>query len=312
MAASSGRWRRSPRARGGDDLELRVGAVGGLLVGAPAAELRGVAEAGALHVVVGDLDDELRRAAAPTTGPCPGSSGSARPGTRCAGRVRARAQPAHSFHGWSSSAFSRYGARNSTSSRRFASVKLAHDADVLQLAGVVVEPEQQRADGACRSPRLVPAEAGDDAVALALVLHLQHHALVRLVGAAGAAWPSRRRAPRPRSAGTSRRRSRGRVVAGVRCSGGVAPREQLPRARARRSRNGAPRRSRSPSHSRSKNTIDAGISAASSFTREAAGWRRSCSASKSSPCRRARSRSRRRARSARAAAPCSGSTSSGK
>ena len=44
---------------GGDDLELRVGAVARRLVGAPAAELRGVAEARALHVVVGDLDHEL-------------------------------------------------------------------------------------------------------------------------------------------------------------------------------------------------------------------------------------------------------------
>ena len=44
---------------GAHDLELRVGAVARLLVGAPAPELRGVAEARALHVIVGDLDDEL-------------------------------------------------------------------------------------------------------------------------------------------------------------------------------------------------------------------------------------------------------------
>ena len=56
------------------------------------------------------------------------------------------------------------------------------DADVLQRAGIVEETEQQRADcGALAF--LVPAEAGDDAVAIALVLHLEHHALVRLVGA---------------------------------------------------------------------------------------------------------------------------------
>src|SRR5262249_39213204 len=40
--------------------ELRVAALARGLVAAPAAELRGVAEARALHVVVADLDHELR------------------------------------------------------------------------------------------------------------------------------------------------------------------------------------------------------------------------------------------------------------
>ena len=57
-------------------------------------------------------------------------------------------------------------------------------------------------------------------------------------------------------------------------------------ARRRRSRKACPRRSRSPSQSRSKNTIDAGVCLASSATREAAGWMRCWSASKSSPARR--------------------------
>src|SRR5262249_939731 len=43
----------------GDDLELGVCAVGRLLVVAPAPKLRRVAEPRALHVFVGDLDDEL-------------------------------------------------------------------------------------------------------------------------------------------------------------------------------------------------------------------------------------------------------------
>ena len=43
-------------------------------------------------------------------------------------------------------------------------------------------PEQQRSDGGAFA-LLVPAESGDDAVAFALVLHLQHDALVGLVGA---------------------------------------------------------------------------------------------------------------------------------
>ena len=50
----------SAQLLGRDYFELGIGAVGGLLVGAPAAELRDVAEAGALHVLVGDLDDQFR------------------------------------------------------------------------------------------------------------------------------------------------------------------------------------------------------------------------------------------------------------
>ncbi len=55
------------------------------------------------------------------------------------------------------------------------------DADVLQRAGVVEKAEQQRADMRALA-FLVPAKAGNDAVAIALVLDLEHHALVRLVG----------------------------------------------------------------------------------------------------------------------------------
>src|SRR4051812_20583508 len=43
-----------------DDLELREGAVARLLVGAPPSKLRGVPETTALHVVVGNLDHQLR------------------------------------------------------------------------------------------------------------------------------------------------------------------------------------------------------------------------------------------------------------
>src|SRR5687768_13718868 len=75
-------------------------------------------------------------------------------------------------------------------------------------------------------------------------------------------------------------------VAGVRCNGGSVLARTDSR-RARRSPNGVIRRSRSPSQSRSKNTTEAGISPASSFTREAAGCSRSWSASKSRPPSRA-------------------------
>jgi hypothetical protein len=40
-----------------DCFELGVGAVGGFLVGTPAAEVGEVAEPGSLHVLVGDLND---------------------------------------------------------------------------------------------------------------------------------------------------------------------------------------------------------------------------------------------------------------
>src|SRR5438132_5546016 len=55
------------------------------------------------------------------------------------------------------------------------------DADVLEISIVVIEAEQQRTDRGFLAT-FVPAESGDDAVAFALVLHLEHHALVRLVG----------------------------------------------------------------------------------------------------------------------------------
>ena len=55
------------------------------------------------------------------------------------------------------------------------------DADVLEGAAIVVEAQQQRSDGRAFA-FFVPAETGDDAVAVALVLDFEHHALVRLVG----------------------------------------------------------------------------------------------------------------------------------
>ena len=55
------------------------------------------------------------------------------------------------------------------------------DADVLQRARIVEKAEQQRADRGALA-LLVPSKAGNHAVAIALVLDLEHHALVRLVG----------------------------------------------------------------------------------------------------------------------------------
>ena len=55
------------------------------------------------------------------------------------------------------------------------------DADMLQRAGVVEKAEQERADSRALT-LLVPAKAGNDTIAIALVLDLEHHALVGFVG----------------------------------------------------------------------------------------------------------------------------------
>ena len=57
-------------------------------------------------------------------------------------------------------------------------------ADVLQRTVAVVEAEEKRADGLLVAP-LVPAEPRHDAVAIPLVLDLEHHSLVRLVRSRG-------------------------------------------------------------------------------------------------------------------------------
>ena len=62
------------------------------------------------------------------------------------------------------------------------------DADMLQRARIVEKAEQQRADSRALA-FLVPSKPGDDAVAIALVFDLEHHALVRLVGRRKSAWP---------------------------------------------------------------------------------------------------------------------------
>ena len=61
-------------------------------------------------------------------------------------------------------------------------MKLLATPDVVQVAVVVEQAEEQRADAVAV---LVPAEPGDHAVGRALVLHLRHHALVLLVGLVG-------------------------------------------------------------------------------------------------------------------------------
>src|ERR1700689_3262795 len=56
------------------------------------------------------------------------------------------------------------------------------NADVFQRAGIVIQAKQKRAHRSALAS-FVPSKAGHDAIAVALMLNLEHHALVRLIGA---------------------------------------------------------------------------------------------------------------------------------
>ena len=129
---------------------------------------------GACHVVVGHLDDQLGSQRHPATGPCCAFHRSAAPGMR-----RRRPPPRRTRPSPPRMPLERLRAvaasSSSTSSLRRAAVKA---------------PRRRRAGGGRRrrraraaasrppSPVLVQAEAGHDAVGRALVLDLEHHALV--------------------------------------------------------------------------------------------------------------------------------------
>ena len=220
-----------------------------------------------------------RRAAAPTTGPCRRSSGSARRACACEPSPGRRPRRAT---GGRRARPSRSGASSAASCFADRHRERRRHADVVQRAVVVVEAEQQRADQLAGAV-LVPAEAGDDAVGGAHVLDLQHRALARLVRAARrlgdhAVEPGALEAVEP--VGGERR---DRACIGVRCTGGAAPassaleqRAALAPAAARAGR-GRPRRA-----GRTPRTTPASPRA-SFATRDAAGCRRICSASKSRP-----------------------------
>ena len=194
-------------------VELLVGARRRLAVGAPALEARGVAEPVALQVLVRDLGDQLdaqrlpRQVLARVPPALPRRACAARsPGLGVglgplAPRVVVERVVAVAARARRASSLARRGG------------EAARDADVVQHAVVVVEPEQQRADALAV---LVHAEAGDDAVGGAQVLHLEHGALALGGTRRRAAWRSRRRGRRPRSARTTRAAASRSVVAGVR------------------------------------------------------------------------------------------------
>ena len=60
--------------------------------------------------------------------------------------------------------------------------KAGADANVLERSSVVIQSQQKGANGVVLA-LLIPAKAGDDAVAIALMLQLEHDPLVRFVGA---------------------------------------------------------------------------------------------------------------------------------
>ena len=100
------------------------------------------------------------------------------PGRRCPDASASASASAQVRHGWSveRAVAVRFEVGEELGARR--GREAAGHADVVQHAVVVVEPEQQRADA---DAVLVEAEAGDDAVGGAQVLHLQHGALALFV-----------------------------------------------------------------------------------------------------------------------------------
>ena len=146
------------------------------------------------------------------------------PGIRCPLAAASFIASAHSRHGWPSSAFLRSGC---TSSRSLLAQRRGHRAARHRRDGACL---RRRTDRASSEPDalavLVHSVAGDHAVARALVLHLQHRAHARLVGARRAASRRRRRSPAPSNASNHRSASSRLVVAGVTYIGGSRVAEQ--------------------------------------------------------------------------------------
>ena len=132
------------------------------------------------------------------------------------------------------------------------------DADVLELAGVVPQAQQQRADHGAGAV-LVPAEAGHHAIGGAQVLDLGHLALAGQVAQVVRAWRSPRPARLPRRRRTSDAPPPGRwspASAGPIPAGRPAA-APGPRADRRAGRRAGHRR---PSARQSKATNEAGVS----------------------------------------------------
>ena len=289
------------------DLELVVAAVRGRLVGPPAQEDR---RRGGSGRPAGGRTSPRRRArcaAAPRTGPCPRSSGSAPPGMRVDRRPSPRPLPPRMP-----------GQRVLAQRLQLLRQLRAHGhRERRGHAHVVQRAPRRRRGRAAASPPASPGpflcqrKPATTQSAVRDVLDLDHRRACPAGRASSRAWRSRRRARRPRSDGTSPAATPRSRVQGVRWTRPVAPASAFSSA-ARRSAWGRPRRSSSPRASRSKATNEDGVSAASFATRDAAGCRRSCSSVEVEAAVGRRSRSRRPPRSARAGSPAAWRGSSGK
>src|SRR5688500_14380019 len=123
------------------------------LVGAPADELRAMAEPAAAHMIVAHLDDQLGPKRLPLPGPL--RRPAARPARRIAGESRAAAERLEL-------------ARQHLA---LAPVNGRREADMVEQACLVVEAEEQRPDEL--AVRAV-TEAADNAIGSAQPLHLEH------------------------------------------------------------------------------------------------------------------------------------------
>ena len=173
----------------------------------------------------------------------------------------------------------RYGFTSSTSSRRRATLKPDATPTWWRVPAVVEEAEEERAHALAV---LVGAEAGDDAVGRALVLHLEHDALVGEVVEVRGFGDDPIEAGALEARRTSRRRRRGPGWPGVRWTGGLAFLRSFSSI-LRRCAYGVSMYEVSSWARRSKATNEAGVASASWLIRLAAGWMRWDSASKSSP-----------------------------
>ena len=164
-----------------------------------------MAEAVALQVVVGDLDDAFGAERLPrqVLAAVPAAGGARQAlARRVGGAGRGPLGPLAPRV--ASSAPSRSGASSSISAARRSHVNDEVMPTWWSAPSSSYRPEQQRADVRAGAV-LVPAEAGHHAVGRALVLDLEHRPLARPVRRRRGAWRSRRRGRRPRSGRTSPR-----------------------------------------------------------------------------------------------------------
>ena len=160
-----------------DDFELIEGALLRLLVEPPAAKLRCVAKTCPLHMVISDLDHQLRTKRLPSEilalAPAAQTARTALTALVVQGPIFPRMTVDIGRAVWPQ-IFHQLAAPRAREVRA--------DAHVLEVSLAVIEPEKQRSD--CRGfVAPVPTEAGDDALAFAPVFHFQHGALVGLVDA---------------------------------------------------------------------------------------------------------------------------------